>query len=133
MGRRGGVAVQWKPITVGWAIHKWEEISITEFSPRIKESEAHISLSNTEVLHQEDENPECLTLKASRACILKQVKKQRHYFANKSLSSQSYGFFSSHVRMWELDYKESWVLKNWCFWTVVLETLESLGLQGDPT
>ena len=46
--------------------------------------------------------------------------------ANKSLSSQSYGFSSSHVWMWELDYKKSWVLKNWCFWTVVLEkTLES--------
>ena len=50
----------------------------------------------------------------------------RHYFANKGLSSQGYGFSSSYIRMWELDYKESWVLKNWCFWTVVLEkTLES--------
>ena len=47
---------------------------------------------------------------------------------------QSYGFSSSQVWMWELDYKESWVLKNWCFWTVVLEkTLESLRQQGDPT
>ena len=47
-------------------------------------------------------------------------------FANKGLSSQSYGCSSSHVWMWELDYKESWALKNWCFWTVVLEkTLES--------
>ena len=54
------------------------------------------------------------------------IKKQRHYFANKGPSSQSYGFSSSHVWMWELDYKESWTLKNWCFWTVVLEkTLES--------
>ena len=54
------------------------------------------------------------------------LKKQRHYFANKSPSSQSYGFSSSHVWMWELEYKESWTLKNWCFWTVVLEkTLES--------
>ena len=54
------------------------------------------------------------------------IKKQRHYFANKSLSSQSYSFSSSHVWMWELDHKESWALKNWCFWTVVLEkTLES--------
>ena len=52
--------------------------------------------------------------------------KQRHYFANKGLSSQSYGFSSSHVPMWEWDHKESWVPKNWCFWTVVLEkTLES--------
>ena len=54
------------------------------------------------------------------------IKKQRHYFANKGPSSQSYGFSSSHVWIWELDYKESWALKNWCFWTVVLDkTLES--------
>ena len=54
------------------------------------------------------------------------IKKQRHYFANKGLSSQRYGFSSNHVWMWELDYKESWALKNWCFWTVVLEkTVES--------
>jgi len=54
------------------------------------------------------------------------IKKQRHYFAIKGLSSQSYGFSSSHVWMWELGCKESWVPKNWCFWTVVLEkTLES--------
>ena len=53
------------------------------------------------------------------------IKKQRHYFSNKGPSSQSYGFSSSHVWMWELDSKESWALKNWCFWTVVLEkTLE---------
>ena len=45
-----------------------------------------------------------------------------HYFAYKGPSSQSYGFSSSHVWMWqELDYKESWMLKNWCFWTAVLE------------
>ena len=54
------------------------------------------------------------------------IKEQRHYFANKGLSSQSYGFSSSHVWMWELDYKQSWVPKNWNFWTVVFEkTLES--------
>ena len=55
------------------------------------------------------------------------IKKQRHYFANKGPSSQSYGFSSScHVWMWELDYKESWVPTNCCFWTMVLEkTLES--------
>ena len=54
------------------------------------------------------------------------LKRQRHYFVNKGLSSQSYGFSSGHVWMWELDYKESWVQKNWCFWTVMLEkTLES--------
>ena len=54
------------------------------------------------------------------------IKKQRHYFAHKDMSSQSYGFSSSHVWMWELDYKESWGPKNWCFWTMALEkTLES--------
>ena len=54
------------------------------------------------------------------------IKKQRHFFANKGPSSQGCGFSSSHVWMWELDYKESWVPKNWWFWTVVLEkTLES--------
>ena len=53
-------------------------------------------------------------------------KKQRHYFADKGLSSQSYGFSSSRVWMWVLDHKESWAQKNWCFWTVVLvKTLES--------
>ena len=46
------------------------------------------------------------------------IKKQRHYFVNKGPSSQSYCFYSSHVWMWELDYKESWVPKNWCFWIV---------------
>ena len=54
------------------------------------------------------------------------IKKQRHYFANKDLSSQGYGFSSSHIWMWELDYKESWTAENWSFWTMVLEkTLEN--------
>jgi len=54
------------------------------------------------------------------------IKKKRHYFADKSSYSQSYGFSSSHVWMWELDHKESWVPRKWCFWTAVLEkTLES--------
>ena len=62
------------------------------------------------------------------------IKKQRHYFANKGPSSQDYGFSSSHVWMWELDCKESRMLKNWCSWTVVLEkTLESpLGKDIQP-
>ena len=52
--------------------------------------------------------------------------KSRHYFTNKGPSSQNYGFSSSHVWMWELDHKQGWEPKNWCFWTVVLEkTLES--------
>ena len=54
------------------------------------------------------------------------IKKKKHYLANKGPYSQSYGFCSSYVWMWEFDYKESWAPTNWCFWTVVLEkTLES--------
>ena len=54
------------------------------------------------------------------------LKKQRHHFANKRVCSQNYGFSSSHVRMWLLEHKEVWDLKNWCIWIVVLEkTLES--------
>ena len=54
------------------------------------------------------------------------MEKQRYYFVDNSPSSQGYGFSMSHVWMWELDYKESWVPKNWCFWTVALEkTLRS--------
>ena len=69
--------------------------------------------------------------KLKDACSLEEklwqrIKKQRHYFANKGPPSQSYGFSSSHVWMWELDGKEGWMPKNWCIWTVVLEkTLES--------
>ena len=65
---------------------------------------------------------------------LQQCIKSREITANKGPCSQSYGFSSGHVRMWELDHKEGWAPKNWCFWTVVLEkTLESLGRQGDQT
>ena len=57
---------------------------------------------------------------------LDSILKNRHYFANKGPASQGYGFSSSHVWIWELDCEESWVPKNWCFWTAVLEkTLES--------
>ena len=52
--------------------------------------------------------------------IWQHIKKQGHRFANKGLYSQSYGFFSSHARMWELDHKDGWVPKNWCFQIVVL-------------
>ena len=66
----------------------------------------------------------CLLL--GRKAMTNHIKNQRYYFADKNLSSQSYGFSSGHVWMWELDYKESWALENRCFWTVVLEkTLES--------
>ena len=62
------------------------------------------------------------------------IKKQRHHFADKRPYSEHYGFSSSHVQTWEMDHKEGWSLKNWCFRTVVLErTWESLGLQGNQT
>ena len=69
----------------------------------------------------------CLLLERKAMTNLDSIlKNKRHYFTNKGLSSQSYDFSSTHVWMWELDSKESWVPKNWCFWTVVLEkTLES--------
>ena len=69
----------------------------------------------------------CLLLGRKAVRNLDSILKNRDlYFANKGPSSQSYGFSSSHVWMWELDYKENWTPKNWCFWTVVLEkTLES--------
>ena len=55
----------------------------------------------------------------------KVINKQRHYFINKGLSSQSYGFSSSNVWMWDLDHKADWMEKNWCFQTILLEkTLE---------
>ena len=66
------------------------------------------------------------TWKKNYVLTRQHIKKQRQCFANKGLSNQSYGFPHSHTWMWELDYKERWVPKNWCFWTVVLEkTLES--------
>ena len=67
-----------------------------------------------------------LPWKKSYDQLRQHIKKQRPYFAIKGLCSQSYGFSSSHVWIWVLDCEESWVPKNWCFWTVVLEkTLES--------
>ena len=67
-----------------------------------------------------------LSYQGSPDQLRQHIKKQRHYFANKGLSSQSYGFSSGHVWMWEFDHRESWVPKNQCFWTVMLEkTLES--------
>ena len=59
------------------------------------------------------------------------IKKQRHPFADKGPSSQSYGFSSDHVRMWELDHKEGWAPKNWFFQTVVLE--KTLGSSLDSS
>ena len=72
------------------------------------------------------ETKRCLLLGRKAMTNLDSILKSRHYFANKGLSSQGYGFSSGHVWMWELDFEESWAPKNWCFWTVVLEkTLES--------
>ena len=68
----------------------------------------------------------CLLLGRKAMTNLDSILKSRLYFANKGPSGQSYGFYSSHVWMWEWDYKESWALKNWWFWTVVLDkTVES--------
>ena len=68
----------------------------------------------------------CLLLGRKAMTNLDNILKSRHYFADKGLCNQSYGFSNSHVQMWELNHKESWELKNWCIWTVVLEkTLES--------
>ena len=68
----------------------------------------------------------CLLLGRKVMTVLHSVLKSRHHFANKGLSSQSYGFSNIHVQMWEVDHKKGWASKNWCFWTVVLEkTLES--------
>ena len=68
----------------------------------------------------------CLLLGRKVMKNLDSIKKQRHYSVSKDPASQGYGFSSGHVWMWELDDKESWVPKNWCFWTAVLEkTLES--------
>ena len=73
-----------------------------------------IKLKDAYLLEKSNDKP--------RQCI----KKQRRYFANKVLYSQRYGFSSSHVQTWELDHKEGWALKNWCFWIVVFEkTFES--------
>ena len=79
-------------------------------------------------------------MKLKDACSLEEshdqprqhIKKQGHYCTNKCPSSQSYGFSSSHVWLWELGYKESWMLKNWCFWTVVLE-IQPAHSKGDQS
>ena len=80
---------------------------------------------------QDELQPSLLPHHSTEDALLAQVsyqyiKKQRYHFADKGPYSQSYGFSSSHVQMWELDHKAGWVPKYWCFWTVVLEkTLET--------
>ena len=95
----------------------WKLLAGRQAHWQVWEQQAALVLSSLYPVHQ--------TIGLLQATGL-HIKKQRHYFANKDPSSQSYGFSSSHVWMWELDYKEGWVLKNRCFWTGVLEkTLES--------
>ena len=94
-----------------------------------KETVAHFIFLGSKITADGDWSHEIkrrLLLGRQTMTNLDSILKSRHYFANKAPSSQSYGFCSSHVWKWELDYKESWAPKNWCFRTVVLEkTLES--------
>ena len=82
-----------------------------------------LSITNTlnNIHKQIISKPNMKILKKSYDKPRQHIKKQRDYFADKVSSGQSYGFCSGHVWMWELDHKESWAQKNWCFWTVVLE------------
>ena len=99
---------QWQTILLG------SKITVDSAATEIKFSGAAMKLKDTCPLGEKYRKPR------------EYIKKQRYYFANKGLYSQSYGFSSSYVQMWELDHKEGWAPKNWCFWTVVLEkTLES--------
>ena len=86
-------------------------------------------LGDSKITADGDFNHEMKTIAPWKKCYdqpRQHIKKQRYYFANKGSSSQSYGFSSGHVWMWESEYKESSAPKNWCFRTVVLEkTLES--------
>ena len=97
---------------------QWKQWQILFFSDRAPESLQMV----TAAMKLKDAR----SLKTSYHQPRLHINEQRHYLANKGPSSQSYVFSSSHVWMWDLDYKESWAPKNWCFWTVVLEkTLES--------
>ena len=95
-----------------WVNSSHEVAKVLEFSFSIIPSKEHPGLISFRI--------DWLDLLAVQGTL---KSKQRHYFANKGLSSQGYGFSSGHVWMWEMDYEESWALKNWCFWTVVLEKL----------
>ena len=91
---------------------------ISKFTERLSHKISHVVLSH--------EIKRCLLLERKVTTNLDRILKSRYHFVNKGPSSQGYGFSSGHVWMWELDYKESWMSNNWCFWTVVLEkTLES--------
>ena len=105
------------PIT-SWQIDGETMETVTDFIWGDTKVTAHVDCSH--------EIKDACSLKKSYDQPRQHIKKQRHHFADKGPSSQSYGFSSSHVWIWELDYKESWAPKYWCFWTVVLKkTLES--------
>ena len=93
------------------------------------ETVTHFIFLGSKITADGDYSHEIKTLAPSKKSYdqpRQRIKKQRHYFTNKGVYSQSSGFSRSHVWMWELDHKEGWAQKNWCFWTVVLEkTLES--------
>ena len=88
-----------------------EAVTLFSWAPKSQIVTAAMKLKGTCFLERKDNKP--------KQCN----KKQRRHFADKSSYSQIYGFSSSHVRMWELDHKEGWAPKNWCFWIVVLEKI----------
>ena len=94
-----------------------------------------IFLSSKITADGDHEITRCLLLGRTAMTNRQHIKKQKHYFAGKGLFSQSYGFSSSHVGMWELDYKESWEPKNWWLlnFAVGEDSWESLRLLGDQT
>ena len=97
--------------------------SVTEPCPTLSDP-MDCSIPGSPVLHYLPEYAWYLKLAPWRKSYDKprqRIKKQRHHFADKVLSSQSYDFSTSYVRMWKLEHKEGWALKNWHFWTMVLE------------
>ena len=109
-------------LTTIWPVDLWQKCKDISMEERLLFQE--MFLKQLDILMQKKKmlTPWKKSNDKPRQCI----KKQRHHFANESPYSQSYGFSSSHVWMWELDHKEGWAQKNWCFWIVVLEkTLES--------
>ena len=129
LGGQSLIRIAWFPEWISCCKHRTCQNSSCSVNNKI------LSFSNNrtkpEVMQPQQGHRKCwpqVTLRAKKSYDqpTQHIKEQRHYFANKSPPSQGYGFSSSHVWMWELDYKESWALKNWCLWTVVLEkTLES--------
>ena len=110
-------------LTTIWPVDLWQKCKDISMEERLLFQE--MFLKQLDILMQKKKmlTPWKKSNDKPRQCI----KKQRHHFANESPYSQSYGFSSSHVWMWELDHKEGWAQKNWCFWIVVLKkTLESL-------